>query len=163
MALLAIGVCLGVFTWAALLRSVNGASQQKSKRPHFSALPKIKNCVSHVKLVNARLEDWGESQVAVFELENQAYVGVTSLSIEQIYKGGSNAVIESGFSPDKEPLIIIPPGGRKTAHIGNLEANSLIRIGSVMFSDGTEEGCASSLKEAREIKDRDTKKGGPKK
>jgi len=86
----------------------------------------------------------GDSQVAVLELENQAYVGVISISVETIVDKTKHAVVRSGFTPDKEPLIVIPPHEKETITIGNLGTNSPIRIGAVMFSDGTEEGCESS-------------------
>lgn len=160
---IAIGVCLGLVVWFSLLGRATRASQEnfqgKSNRPTLSKLPEIKSCVEHVKLVNAKLGNQGDSQVAVLELENQAYVGVISISVETIVDKAKYSVVKTGFSPDKEPLIIIPPREKASIEIGNLAANSAIKIASVMFSDGTEEGCASSLKTMHEIKDHDTKKG----
>ena len=156
---LALGVCIGLVVWFTLLGSATRASQEKSNRPALSKLPEIKSCVEHVKLVKAELVNQGNSQVAVLELENQAYVGVISISVETIVDKDKHSVVWSAFSPDKPPLIIIPPQEKGTIQIGNLAANSPIRIGSVMFSDGTEEGCASSVKTMREMKDHDTKKG----
>src|SRR6266576_5265488 len=97
----AIGVSIGMVIWFALLGPATRASQEKLKRPHLSALPRIKSCVEHVKLVKAELEDWGGSQVLVLELDNQAYVGVISISVEQLGNKSKDSVIESGFSPDK--------------------------------------------------------------
>ena len=157
---LAIGVCIGLVAWFALLEGASRASQEKSQRPTLSKLPKIKSCVQHVKLVKAELVDQGDAQVAVLEVENQAYVGVISISIETTVDQSTYSVVECAFSPDKPPLIIIPPHEKRTIQIGNLAANSPILIGAVMFSDGTEEGCGSSVKTMREIKDHHTK-GGP--
>ena len=157
----ALGVCIGLVVWFALLGRATLASQEKSNRPALSKLPEIKSCVEHVKLVNAKLVNHGDSQVAVLEVENQAYVGVISISVETMVDKAKYSVVKTGFSPDKEPLIIIPPREKASIEIGNLTANSPIKIASVMFSDGTEEGCASSLKTMHEIKDHDTKKGGP--
>jgi len=156
---IAIGVCIGVVVWSALSGRATRASQEKSQRPALSKLPEIKSCVEHVKLVNATLVNHGDSQVAVLELENQAYVGVISISVETMVDKGKYSVVKTGFSPDKEPLIIIPPREKGSLEIGNLAANSAIQIASVMFSDGTEEGCTASLKTVHEIKDHDTKKG----
>jgi hypothetical protein len=158
---LAIGVCIGLVVWFALFGRATRASQEQSKRPALSKLPEIKSCVDRVKLVNAELVNRGDSQVAVLELENQAYVGVISISVETILDESKYSVVKTGFSPDKEPLIIIPPREKGSIEIGNLSPNSAIQIASVMFSDGTEEGCAPSLKTMHEIKDHDTKKGGP--
>lgn len=153
MALVAVGVCVGVVAWFALLRPATGASQEKTqKRPVLTELPKIKNCTQHIKVVKAELLMWGDHQVAALELENEAYIGVISVSLDHISDKMKYAVVESGFTPDKPPMIVIPPGERKTITIGNLGANSPIRIGGVMFSDGTEEGCESSLKTMRESK-----------
>jgi hypothetical protein len=160
---LAIGVCIGLVAWFALLGRATRASQERSERPVLSRLPEIKSCVQRVKLVNAELVNQGDSQVAVLELENQANVGVISISVETIVDQSKYSVVKSGFLADKEPLIIIPPREKASIQIGNLAANSAIEIGSVMFSDGTEEGCTKSLKTMHEIKDHDTKKGGPQK
>lgn len=157
---LAIGVCIGLVAWFALLGRATRASQSKSQRPVLSKLPEIKSCVEHVKLVKAQLVNQGDAQVAVLELENQAYVGVISISVETTVDKSTYSVVECAFSPDKPPLIIIPPHEKRTIQIGNLAATSPIRIGSAMFSDGTEEGCESSVKTMREIKDHHTK-GGP--
>lgn len=157
----AVGVCLGVVTWFALLRPPTGASQEKaSKHPVLTELPKIKNCLEHVKLIKGELLMLGNSQVAALELENQAYVGVVSISLEQIVDKHKHSVVETGSTPDKPPLIVIPPGERKTITIGNLGQDSPIRIGAVIYSDGTEEGCESALKDIRKSKDFHTKKGG---
>jgi hypothetical protein len=160
---IALGVCLGVVSWLALLSPATGASQEKApKRTFLTELPKIKNCTQHIKVVRAELLMQGDSQVAALELENEAYIGVVSISIEQIANKTKQGVVESGFTPDKPPMIVIPPGERKTITVGNLEAKSPIRIGGVMFSDGTEEGCESSLKTMRQLKDYNTQKDGHK-
>jgi len=160
---LAIGVCIGLVVWFTFLGRAARASQEKPKRPVLSRLPEIKSCVEHVKLVKAELVNQGDSQVAVLELENQAYLGVIAISLETIVDKEKRGLVRSGFSPDKEALIIIPPHEKETIRFGNLGANSPIRIASVMFSDGTEEGCESSIKTVRDIKDRNTKRSGPQK
>ncbi len=151
-----IGVCLGGFVWFGILRPASGASQEKPKRPILSKLPPIKNCVEHVKLVKAELVMQGESQAAALELENTAFVGIVSISIEQIANKTKNGVTKSGFTPDKPPIVIIAPGERETLTLDNLDGNSPLRIGAAIFSDGTEEGCAGSLKTIRAVKTHDT-------
>jgi hypothetical protein len=135
---------------------VRGAAQEEPKRPILSKLPPIKNCVEHVKLVKAELKMLGENQVAALELENTAYIGVVSVSVDQTANNTKNGVTKSGFTPDKPPLVVIEPGEKATLELGNLDVNSPIRIGAAMFSDGTEEGCGSSLKTMRELKTHDT-------
>lgn len=156
-----LGICIGIGVWCSLGRPT--LASQDPGRPILSKLPPIKTCLQHVKLVKAELVMQGDSQVASLQLENEAYIGVTAVSVEAFDNKTKYSVVKSAFSPDKEPLIIIPPGEKATMTIGNLSENSRIRIASVMFSDGTEEGCESSLKTVRQIKDRDTKKGGPEK
>jgi hypothetical protein len=157
-----LGIAFGVSLWFCYLVGPTKASQepQVSRRPILSKLPPIKSCVEHVKVVKAELVNQGDSQVASLELENTAYIGVTSVSIDTIVGKANAAVVKSAFSPDKEPLVIIPPGKTITMTIGNLSENSRIRIGSVLFSDGTEEGCRTSLETMRKLKESDTKKGG---
>ena len=150
-----VGVCVGTAVWFSMVGRARGAAQEEPKRPILSKLPPIRNCAEHVKLVKAELKMLGENQVASLELENQAYVGVISISVETIVGKAKYGVLESGFSPDKPPVIVIAPGERKTITIGNLGSDSPIRIGAVTFADGTEEGCESSLKRMREMKDHD--------
>lgn len=159
-----LGISLGVSLWFGYLGRAARASQQPDRptRPILSKLPPIKSCVEHVKLIKADLVLQGDSQVAVLGLENEAYIGVTAISVETLGGKQKYTVLESGYSPDKEPLIIIPARGKKTVTIGNLFENCRLRIASVRFSDGTEEGCEMALQTMRKLKDHDTKKGGPK-
>jgi hypothetical protein len=157
--LIAVGVCIGLALWFGFLKRVQGAAQEKSKRKVvLSKLPPIKNCLEHVKITKAELVMQGDAQVASFELENQAYVGVLSLSIEQVVDKHKNSTGLTGFTPDKPPVVVLAPGQRTVVTMGNL-SNNPIRVGAAMFSDGTEEGCNSSLKELRESKESETKKG----
>lgn len=162
MSFVALGVCLGLIIWFGFFNRVKSAAQEKSKRPILTKLPPIKNCTEHIKLLKAELLTDGDAQVARLEVENDAYIGVISISIDQIADKGKHSVILSAFSPDKAPLIVIKPGETKSIWLENLSERSPIRIGGVMFSDGTEEGCESSLKEIRALKDHDMKKGHPK-
>lgn len=157
-----VGICLGFVIWFGYLRPVTGASQEPSKRPLLKKLPPIKNCVDHIKIINAELKMQGDLQVASIEVENEAYIGIVSISLEQAVYRGKQSYVPTGFSPNKPPMIIIEPGARITLVLGNLESRPL-RIGGAMFSDGTEEGCESSLKDMRELKESNTKKGGSQK
>jgi len=109
------------------------------------------------------LVDQGGSQVAALEVENEAYVGVISISVEQLVNREKHSTVESGFTPDQPPLTVIRPSETKTITLGNLGAKAPIRIGGVIFADGTEEGCGSSLKSMRELKDFHMNKGGKQK
>lgn len=106
---------------------------------------------------------WGDFQVASLELQNDAPVDIVSISIEQIAQREKNATILNGFTPDAPPITVIASGQRKTLTLGNLYANSPIRIGAVLFANGEEEGCKSSLKQIHLFKDVHTKKGGQQK
>jgi hypothetical protein len=124
-------------------------------------MPEIKSCVEHLKVVKGKLKTRDDgTQVAILELENTGYVGVTAFSVETVSGKEKHTITKSAFSPDKAPLIIIPPQAKKSIELANLSANSPIRIATVMFADGTEEGCESSLQTMRLVKDRDTRKGG---
>ncbi|HKP38357.1 MAG TPA: hypothetical protein VJT71_15970 [Pyrinomonadaceae bacterium] len=159
-----IGMSIGFIVWLALLQPMTSASQEKTaKRPLLTELPKIKNCTEHIKLIKAQLVYQGELQAAALEVENEAYIGVVSISVEQLANRERHSVVPSGFTPDQPPQIVIPPGERMTITLGYLSTKAPIRIGGVMFADGTEEGCDSSLKSMRELKDFHTRKGGPEK
>lgn len=163
LAFLGIGVCLGVTAWFVFLQPAAIASQEKPKRPLLSKLPPIKNCLQHVTVVKAELLMWGDSQVASVELQNDAHVDIVSISIEQIAQRQRHATNLSGFTPDAPPLTVIASGQRKTLELGNLDANSPIRVGAAIFANGEQEGCKSSLKEAHLLKDFHAKKGGQQK
>ena len=150
-----IGICVGFTIWFVSLAQPSNASQEKPKRTILSKLPPIKNCVEHVKLVKAELVMQGENQAAALEIENTAYIGIVSISVEQIANKTTNGVTKSGFTPDKPPIVIIAPGEKETI-ILTLEWNTALRIGAAIFSDGTEEGCAASLSTIRDVKDHDT-------
>jgi hypothetical protein len=158
-----IGVCLGMIVWFGILKPVSGASQEKPKRPLLSKLPPIKNCTEHVKLLNAELVMWGDSQVASLEVQNEAYVGIVAISLEQTANKQKQSIEKNGFRPDGPPLVVIAPGERKKLTIGNLGDKSPIRIGGVIFSDGEEEGCGSSLKSLHQSRAYYTKKGADQK
>jgi len=152
----AIGFCVGLALWFGYLAQPSNASQERPKRPILSKLPPIKNCVEHVKLVKAELIMQGETQAATLELENTAYVGIVSISVEQIVNKTKNGVTKSGFTPDKPPIVIIAPGERETLTLDNLDGNSPLRIGAAIFFDGTEEGCGASLRTIRDVKAHNT-------
>ena len=152
----AIGICIGFTIWFVSLAPPSNASQEKPERPVLSKLPPIKNCVEHVKVVKTELSMQGDTPAAVLELENTAYVGIVSITVEQIANKTTNGVTRSGFSPGKPPIVIIASGEKQTIKFGNLDGNSPLRIGAAIFSDGTEEGCATSLKTIRAVRSHDT-------
>jgi len=152
----ALGICIGLAIWFSYMAQPSKASQEKPKRTILSKLPPIKNCVDHVKLVKAELIMQGESQAAALELENTAYVGIVSITVEQLANKTKNGVTKSGFTPDKPPIVIIAPGEKQTITSANLDGNSPLRIGAAIFSDGTEEGCPGSLRTIRAVKSHDT-------
>ncbi|HKO35319.1 MAG TPA: hypothetical protein VJV21_02490 [Pyrinomonadaceae bacterium] len=154
----AIGVLLGSVGWFTFPGRSTVASQDKSKRPLLSKLPTIKNCLQHVTVVKAELLMRGDSQVASLELQNDAQVDIVSISIEQIAQRERHATNLTGFKPDAPPETVIASGQRKTLTLGNLDANSPIRVGGALFANGEEEGCKSSLKEIHQLKDFNTKK-----
>jgi len=156
-ATVAIGICVGFTIWFISFAQPSNASQETPKQTMLSKLPPIKNCVEHVKLVKAELVMQGESQAAALELENTAYVGIVSISLDQTANKTTNGVTRSGFTPDKPPIVIIAPGEKQTITFGNLDGNSPLRIGAAIFSDGTEEGCAGSLRTIHAVKTHDIK------
>ena len=160
--LILLGVSIGLVSWFGVLGHKSSASQNKgSKRPMLSTMPEIKSCVDHVKVIKAELKtDENGDQTVTIEVENKANVDITAVAIETRKDREKFEVVESGFSPDKAPQIIIPSHGRRTLQIGNLYVDAPIRVGSVMYANGEEEGCDSSLKTLHYTKDRDSKKIG---
>ena len=154
-----IGICIGLVSWFAVSVRMRASQDKGIKRPILTVLPEIQSCVNHLRVVKAELRtDENGDQTVAIELENNAYVDITAVAIETRKGSEKYEVTESGFSSDNEPLIIIPSHKRRTFQIGNLYVNVPVRIGSVMYADGEEEGCGSSLKTLHYTKDRDTKK-----
>src|ERR1043166_1144340 len=91
------GVCIGFVTWFGFLNHFTNASPQTQQRPLLKKLPPVKNCVEHIKIVSAELRMRGDFQVASIEVENQAYVGVISISIEQMVDKAKHAAVDSGM------------------------------------------------------------------
>lgn len=156
-ATVAIGIGIGFTIWFISLAQPSNPSQEKPNRPIVSKLPPIKNCVEHVKLVKADLIMQGENPAVALEIEDTAYIGIVSILVEQIANKTREGVTKSGFTPDKPPIVIIAPGESQTITLGNLDGSSPLRIGAAIFSDGTEEGCGSSLRTIRLVKARDIK------
>src|ERR1044071_4487047 len=129
--LIVVGLCIGLVVWFGFLGRETRASQETPERPLLTKLPPIKNCTEHIKLISAELVDRGSAQVAVLEVENEAYVGVTSISVEQLANRERHATVPSGFTPDQPPQIVISPGEKKTITLGYLGAKTPIRIGGV--------------------------------
>lgn len=160
-ATVALGICVGLIVWFSFLAHPTNASQEKPKHPILSELPPIKNCVEHVKLVKAELIMQGENQAAALEVENTAYIGIVAITVDQITNKTKESSTESGFTPDKPPIVVIAPSERKVLQLGNLDGNSPLRIGAAIFSDGTEEGCPASLRTIHDAKAHLTKSRPP--
>jgi hypothetical protein len=152
-----IGVCLGLVLWFGFLAKSIRAYQAGTAR--LSKAPRIESCVQHVTLVKAELVNRGAHQEVELELRNDAYIGIVALAIETTVGKEQHKVIASGFSPDQPPVVILQPQGMKKFSIGNLSQDSPIKIASVTFSDGTEEGCEDGLKTMRQVNELNKKRG----
>jgi hypothetical protein len=160
-----IPVVLGVFIGGALY-AVSFANRSLLNQSSTTPAPEVVSCVKHIKVMNRRV-DAALAKVFV-EVENTSDLGVVAISLEGKKGKDSYTVRPNTFEAD-EPKVIIEPHARHTLsmELANISSNTPLQIGSVVYADGSEDGCEASVKATRESKAyhervRAEKKGSPK-
>jgi hypothetical protein len=153
------GLLIGLTVFVASSARAKRAQQDiTQKKGSIASVPEIASCVSNIRVVKTEITN-AESPDAylTIEVENTSDVGITAIAIETAKGPGKYQVIRSGFGADKEPLIVIKPHGTNTLimAVTNVYRGVPLLIGSVMYADGTEEGCGSSLKTVHQVKERE--------
>ncbi|MCU1267645.1 MAG: hypothetical protein JWM21_3963 [Acidobacteria bacterium] len=144
------GVVVGVVVFAitSIARRRSEQNTPAQKRETVTSVPQIVTCVKRLTIVKAELLQSGTPDAAlVVELKNEAEVGITAIVLSTTRDRETYEITRSAsFSEDGNPKTVIEPhsSGKMTMALPFPQAS--IQIGGVLYSDGTEEGCKSSLK-----------------
>lgn len=145
-----IGISVGVvvFGITSIARRRSRQEDSPQKREIVTTLPEIVSCVKKITVVKAELAHSGTPDAAVvLELENNAEVGITAIALATTQERETYEITHSAsFNDDGVPKIVIAPHSTSTITMAVLFPHASIQIGGVLYSDGTEEGCKSSLK-----------------
>lgn len=151
-----LGVLIGLTVFVAS-SGRNRRAQQGTfeKKEIITAVPEIVNCVSHIRVLTAEITTDRPDGYVTIMVENTSDVGIIAISIESKKGKEGYSVIENTFGTD-EPLVIIEPHSihKLRMEVSNIRPGLPIQIGAVVFADGTEEGCTSSLESMHETKSR---------
>src|SRR5882724_3135208 len=112
----------------------------------------ITSCSKGVRVVKAEVTDAGTPDATVkVQIENLSDLGITAVSLEATNGRASYTVtLRSSFKEDR-PIIVIKPHQTDTLIMGLVFGDVPLQIGGVFYENGTEEGCASSLKTLHEL------------
>ena len=140
-----LGVCLGGIVYAVVFHKKTPIVKTGGGFP-----PEVMSCVKKVKVINRRID--AALNVLVVEVENTSDLGIVAISLESKKGSDSYSVVPSTFEAD-EPIVIIKPHERYELTIElNLTANASFQVGSVVYADGTEDGCQASIGKMRKLK-----------
>lgn len=151
-----IGACLAVALFA--IKTVRGKYHQEPQEPQGTKLvaPEITSCVKGVRVIKVDVTDYG---MVLLQVENLTDLGVIAVSFESEKDGETHTTIpHTPFkqTEQKEQIILIKPRDTTSVSIGqgSIFTGVPLNLGSVVYSDGTEEGCSSSLETLHEVKER---------
>lgn len=155
----AVFIFLGVSIGIALYGITSGWTKHVSQNPSTqkekaTLIPEVVSCVKNIRVVKAEIQNpQTEDATIVVQVENTSELGIIAISLESGKGGKGYAVLESTFEAD-EPIVIIEPHATRilTMEVNNIHPRAPLQIGSVMYVDGTEEGCDSSIKRMHETK-----------
>jgi len=157
-----VGVCVAATICAAL---VHGAKTKRpQQRPQITTLPKITSCLSALPVQSAffrRRDPNSDSMDVVLQLMNNSDASIVAVSIEWQAKKDDpkGSLVISSFGADTPKILVMPHSLYEVfIPVGNFRPNDSVQVGSAIFADGTEDGCADSLKDLHELKSEEEKK-----
>lgn len=146
-----LGVVIALTIWCVSWGRTKGAGQVAAQNKR--AVPEIVSCVKNIRVVKAELQNPGTTDEAVaVEVENTTAIGIIAISIESEQGPENYTVVHSAFQANAAPTVVLAPQQTDTLLMAVMFPNAPVRIGAVLYADGTEEGCAPSLKMLREAK-----------
>lgn len=157
-----IGVCLavGVYTLNFARAKQNPAAYQSKQTVPYTQ--QVTSCSKDILVVKAEVVDSGTPNPTIeVQVKNLSNLGIVAISLEATNGSESYTTTLRGSFKIDEPQVVIKPHER-----GNLSMSSPfgyvpLQIGGVFYEDGTEDGCASSLKTLHEIKESEKQKKEP--
>lgn len=153
--------CAALLCWAY---STGGAAMKRQT----SLAPKVVSKVKLIEVVSATVDS--DPAVLYIALRNNSDKAVVSVAVESGDKKDASGINFSGFRTNNEPpMTLIEPHATKTFKIqlDNLLPNKPIKVGGVIYADGTEDGDEDTLGTMHRNRQHDesrppTKKGGEK-
>jgi len=160
--LVGVVIGVGVFSINSIGKRYTKPDPYPQKRETVTYVPEIVSCAPKVKVLKAEIADGASADpTIVVEVENASEVGIIAISIESV-KGREafENTLRTSFEGDQIPIVVIKP--HETGKL-NMAMNSVfvgvpLRIGGVMYADGTEEGCDRGLKTLHRVRDHDRAK-----
>jgi hypothetical protein len=162
---MSIGIALFTIGYARTKHAKQDPPQQKEL---ITSVPEIISCVKNIKVINKEIKNAGRPDATIeVEVENTCDLGIIAISLESAKGRETYGVLSSTFEAD-EPIAIIKPHDTYilTIAASNVFPDVPLQIGSIMYIDGTAEGCSTSLKNMRDSKamheaQRAKRKGSP--
>ena len=155
-----LGVCLAIGMY-----TLNFArAKRQSPIPPQTTLPvpftqQITSCAKGVRVVKAEVVNAGTPNATVeVQIENVSDLGIIAISVEATNGIETYTVAHHPSFKEDKPTVVIKPHEidnlNMSLHLGDVP----LQIGGVFYEDGTEEGCASSLKTLHEVKEAEKSK-----
>ena len=150
-----VGMCLGVGLYAISITKAWPVNQNSPRQQvPITSPPEVVSCVKTLKVMKRTIKDGGTPHASItVEVENTSDVGIIAVSLESKKGKNTYTVLANTFGADV-PMVVIKPHETYTLRmeLSNIFPNEPLQIGSVMYVDGTEEGCEVSLKAMRNSK-----------
>lgn len=137
--------CL-VFLLLVTFAAVTASRPQKQKE-----LPKIVSKVRSLEIINTEIKGEGPTALAFITIFNNTDTPIIAIGIEVNDGKDAAGFTLNGFTEgDETPKVVLEPYSSKTvefplSHLRHVKPGTPIRIGGVMFADGTEEGNEDTL------------------
>ena len=150
------GVCVAATIYAALVHG--GKTKQPPQKPHITTLPKITSCLRTLKVQSAffrKRDPNSDAMELVLQLMNNSDTSIVAISIEWTSKKEhtTGRRVTESFEADTPKILVWPRSLYEVAiPVGNIPLDAGVQVGSVVFADGTEDGCTDSLKALRKLK-----------
>jgi hypothetical protein len=157
-----LGVVVAATIYAAFVQG--GKAKQQPQKPQITSLPKIKSCLRALTVQSAFFREPdpnSDSMELVLQLMNNSDASIVAVSIEWTSKKEhtEGSLVINSFGADTPKILVMPHSLYEVAiPVGNFSPDASVQVGSVVFADGTEDGCTNSLKALHELKSREEKK-----
>lgn len=149
---LVLGALIGLGLYS--ISSVRATKQEPVKKDLIKKVPEIKSCVSTIEVLKAEIKD----QIVEVEVKNIGEIGMTAIALTSA-KGreAHTNSLSADFDESKTPIIVLQPEMTTILkmEVANIFKGFPLTISAVMYADGTDEGCTTSLQTLRKLKAND--------